>query len=210
MLADAIAALKAAQEHFDRERAPAEALEQVIAGADRAEANLARFQAERMRAIGAWLLDGQQGERPSPGKDEARAEHEARRARTDATAAESVLPAASRRRQVAQSALAEAAQRCKEMVCAVAAEAALALAPVLADKLHEALQVQETMEAVVRTLRAEADAGRLPMSPAGNAAERILEAIRTVRGEAAVVRDDATGLAFINHAAADAAATLQH
>jgi hypothetical protein len=119
-----------------------------------------------------------------------------------------VLPAASRRRQVGQAALAEAAQRHKEMVCAVAAEAALALAPVLADKLREALQIQDRMGAVVRALRGEADAGRLPMSPAGNAAERIIEAIRAVKGEAVVARDDAAGLHFLNRAALDPTAVL--
>jgi hypothetical protein len=65
------------------------------------------------------------------------------------------------------------------------------------------------MEATVRALRAEADAGRLPMSPAGNAAERIVEAIRIIiRGEAVVVRDDGVGLDFLNRAAVDPAAVL--
>jgi hypothetical protein len=90
------------------------------------------------------------------------------------------------------------------MMCAVAAEAALALA----EKLREALQIRDRMETVARMLRAEADAGRLPMSPAGNAAERIIAAIRIVRGEAAVVRDDGVGLDFLNRAAADPTAIL--
>jgi hypothetical protein len=205
-LADAIAALRAARDHFDRERGPAEALEQVIAAADRAEAELTRLQAERMRLVGARLLDGQRGERPSAGKDESRAEHVARRARADAEAAQTVLSAASERRQAAQQVLAAASLRHRDVICAAAAEAALALAPSLAEALCAGLRIQEAMETVARALQAESQAGRLPMSPAGNAAELIHDAIRAVKRNAAVPRDDAAGARFINRLALDAEA----
>ena len=65
------------------------------------------------------------------------------------------------------------------------------------------------MEAVARALRAMADAGSLPVSPAGNGVERVIAAIAAARREAAVVRDDAAGRDFVDRLGQDPMASLE-
>jgi hypothetical protein len=140
------------------------------------------------------LTAGRVGERPIAGHVEQCAATLATELRADAVAAALALPAASSRRQVAQAALSTTALRQKETICLTAGEAALDLLPQLVAAQTTVLKVQDRMEGVARALQALADAGQLPASPGGNAAERIVAAVALARREAAVARDDAVGM----------------
>ncbi len=93
-LADAQAAFQRTRARADEPQRPVTTGEALVAAADQAEAELDRLRAERKRVTGRWLLAGQEGERPAPTIDETKAEHVAKRARADAAAAASGLPAA--------------------------------------------------------------------------------------------------------------------
>jgi hypothetical protein len=86
----AIAAVGEAQAKFEKADRPVQALQKVIADADKARAEHAALRADRQRRISKWLIEGQQGERPAA-EEEARVEHMVRLARAEAEAAELAL-----------------------------------------------------------------------------------------------------------------------
>jgi hypothetical protein len=207
-LADAIAAVQAAQAALAEAERPCEVLHAPIAGPDRAEAELAAFQAERQRQIGAWLAGGQQGERPAPSKDETRAEHVARRARADAEAAELALPPLLARRQAALGALnAQSAQQ-----QAASCEAAVDAAREWVDaKLRPAIETTSRAEVPLRSLQRalwlRGQGGNSIPSAAG-AAGRIVQMIEAAKREAGVEHDYAAGDDLLNRLVRDPTATL--
>jgi hypothetical protein len=208
-LADAIAAVTAAQQAFDEADRPVRALQAVITSAAEAEVELARLQAERQERLGVWLAGGSVGERPAQSKDEMKAEHDAKRARADAAAAELALPAILAPRQAALAELNRASTQRDAALCEAAVDAARqAIEDRLKPAILEMLRCELPIEALRHAVFAAGQRATAPISTAPGAAGRIVEIVRAAKREIGVERDNAAGERFLDRLLSDPAAKL--
>jgi hypothetical protein len=209
VLRQALTALRQAQQAFDEADRPARTLNGVIAEAARVELALFELQAERQRLLGEWLATGRVGERPAQSKDEVKAEHDAKRARADAAAAELALPAILAPRQAALAELNRAStQRDAALVEAAVDAAREAIEDRLRPAIEAMLRVEVPIEALRHAVFAAGNRATARISTAPGAAGRIAELVAAAKREVGVERDNAVGERFLDRLLNDPAAKL--
>jgi hypothetical protein len=208
-LASAILSLAAASAALERASKPVQRLQNLVAAHARAVQRLCEACEADKAALGAWLAEGDGGDRPAASTATVEAARAVQELAADAEAAALALPAKTAERAQVHAELVRVQHWRDECLAVAALEAAHEVVDTeLKAALTSVLEVEVRLRGVQLALGEAANRAVEPIRNAGGCAAQISDLIAKAREEAAIMRNDAGGRDFLNRLAGDPEARL--
>jgi len=205
-LADAIAAVAAANAEVERATAPLRRLEGLLSEQGQLEARLAGYREEHDRAVGAWRAGGCAGERPRPDPRSLGVEQRLDEIGRDVPGVRSVHAEHQEAQRAAQAKLVAAVAHRQRCIYACLRDAARPAFAALRAAIARAVTVEATtlagLVAVLQQRVAQGD------TEPGGELEWLINEIKAVRGSIAVPRDEDRARRLLDRLATDPTAEL--